>query len=167
MILYILIFLAKVLENALATIRLILVAHNKKKMGAFLQLLITLIWIIVAGSVLVNITDDWFKVFAFAFGSMVGSYVGSLIEERMAMGNNSLMAIVEEKIAGEICAEVRKYGYAVTSLMGKGKNDEKTILYIIVSRKKQNEVVEIIDRLDPNSMIVTENVSTIKGGLIM
>lgn len=167
MILYLLIFLAKVLENALSTIRLIVVAHNKKILGAVLQFIVILIWLLVAGTVLVNISEDVYKIVAYAVGSMVGSYVGSLIEEQLALGNNSLMAIVDIKLSDLICDTLRSHGYAVTSVIGKGRNEERSILYVIVSRKKRSDVTKIIDTIDSNSMIITETVSTIKGGYII
>ena len=41
---YLLIFISKIIENALATLRLIVVANGKKILGAVLQFCIALVW---------------------------------------------------------------------------------------------------------------------------
>ena len=63
---YIFIFLAKIIENAIATLRLIVVANGKKMLGAILNLVISIIWIISTGLVVVNFKDP-FKIIVFAY----------------------------------------------------------------------------------------------------
>ena len=92
-ILYLIIFLAKTIELALGTLRLIVVANGKKKLGAILQGVIAVGWIYITGIVVTNINKDPLKVIAFALGSLFGSYIGSLIEEKMAMGSNMLIPV--------------------------------------------------------------------------
>ncbi len=162
--LYIVIFISKVVENALGTLRLIVVANGKKGLGAFLQFMIALVWIAVTGIVVTNITKDPIKVIFFALGAFVGSYVGSIIEEKMALGNNMLMAIVDENYGDEIISELRSNDFAVTVLKGEGKDKGRNILMIIVTRKKRREVVDIIINIDDSAMVVAENAKTICGG---
>ena len=80
---YIIIFVSKVLELTLSTLRLILVTKGKKKIGALLQGIVALIWIFVTGVVIIDIKKDVFKIVFFILGSTVGSYLGSLIEEKL------------------------------------------------------------------------------------
>jgi hypothetical protein len=54
---YLAIFLSKILENALATLRIILVSNGKKKSGALLQGLVMLVWILVTGYVIIDINS--------------------------------------------------------------------------------------------------------------
>lgn len=79
---YILIFISKVIENTLSTLRLILVSKGKKKIGALLQGIVALVWIFVTGIVIIDINKDIYKVIFFILGSMIGSYLGSSIEEK-------------------------------------------------------------------------------------
>ena len=92
---YFAIFIFKIIEDALATLRLIVVSNGKKKLGAILQFLVTLIWIILTSSVLIGLKDDIFKAIAFAFGSLFGSYLGSVLEEKIALGTNIFMVEIE------------------------------------------------------------------------
>lgn len=163
-VLYLIIFLSKVIENALATLRLIVVANGKKLLGSILQFIIALVWVIVTGSVVTNIMEDPLKIVFFAFGSLVGSYVGSFIEEKMALGSNMLMSVVDYDYGDIISNKLRDEGFAVTVLKGEGKENDKKILMIMVSRKKRHHVVDIIKSINRNAMIVSESATTINGG---
>lgn len=162
--LYFLIFFSKVIENALATLRLIVVANGKKLMGAFLQLLVALVWVLVTGAVVVNIKEDPLKIVFFILGSFVGSYIGSIIEEKMALGSNMLMVVVNKNIENSITKEIRKNNFAVTVMNGKGIAEEKTILMIMVPRKKREKIVKIIKHFDQSALIISEVARTINGG---
>ncbi len=162
--LYFIIFISKVIENTLATLRLIVVANGKKGLGAVLQFIIALVWVIVTGAVVTNITEDPLKIVFFALGSFVGSYTGSFIEEKMALGSNMLMAIVDKDLGEVIINKLRQNNFAVTVLEGEGKDKERNVLMIMVSRKKRHDVVDIIKSIDKECMIVAESARTISGG---
>ena len=163
---YVVIFLSKVLENALATLRLIVVSNGKKMTGAFLQFVISLVWVVVTGSVLVDITKDPLKVVFFALGSMVGSYLGSYFEEKMAMGSNTLTAIVDSDLSKFVTDKIREMGFAVTISNGEGKDKTRNILYIVVSRKKQKKIIHMISNIDSSAMIISSHTSSIHGGFV-
>lgn len=163
-IIYIVIFIAKTIELALGTLRLIVVANGKKMLGAILQGIIALVWVCVTGMVVVDITTDPLKIVVFALGSAFGSYVGSLIEEKMALGSNMLMAIVDKNLEQAITTTIRNEGFAVTVTSGKGKEKERSILMIMVSRRKMKKIVNIIKSIDFEAMIISESASTINGG---
>ena len=61
---YFLIFISKVVESALSTLRLILVANGKKILGMILQFFITLVWVITTSIVIIDIKNDYFKALA-------------------------------------------------------------------------------------------------------
>lgn len=83
MICCIVIFINKVIENMLGTVRIIVIAKNRKIVGAILNGLISLIWILSASMVLVNIDNNPYKIVAFCLGAVCGSYIGSVVEENM------------------------------------------------------------------------------------
>ena len=94
--LYIIILVSKILENELSTVRLIVVANGKKLLGAILNTIVSIIWVFTAGIVIVDISGDLIKVIFFCLGSGIGSYVGSYIEKKLALGSNLLMCIIDK-----------------------------------------------------------------------
>src|SRR5574344_1506352 len=124
MLTYILIFVAKIVENCLSTLRLILVANGKKLIGAILQGIVTLVWLFSAATVIINITDDLWKILFFVLGSFVGSYLGSLLEEKIAFGTNLLMVITSHEKENIIKKKIR---HNVAQLIK--KIDNKAIIF--------------------------------------
>lgn len=163
-VIYFTIFISKVIENSLATLRLIVVANGKKLLGAFLQFAIALVWVIVTGMVVVNLTKDPLKIIFFALGSFVGSYCGSLIEEKLAMGDSMLIGITKKDNEDILTSAIRDLGFAVTVLEGNGFKQTSSVLMIFVPRKKRNTVTRMIKNIDHKSMIVTEKIGIVHGG---
>ncbi len=163
LLLYMAIFISKILENALATVRLIVVANGKKWLGAILNFIISIIWVYTAGLVIINIKRDLLKVVFFCLGSGIGSYVGSYIESKMALGNNLLTCIINKQDLPMI-DQLRKEGLGVTTIPGYGKDNEKYVLLIFAPRKQRNKIVNEIKKRNHNCMIISESAVPIYGG---
>lgn len=152
---YILIFSSKIIENALATLRLIVVANGKKVLGAILQLCISLVWILVTGIVINNLTKDILKIVFFAFGSLVGSYIGSFIEEKMALGYN-LITYVTNDNDNTLYNTLARKNYNFINLNCYQKNTLKEVFFITVPRKKTKHIFNIIREYDSKATIISE-----------
>lgn len=144
--LYIFIFLSKITENAISTLRMILVSNGKKMLGAVLNLIISIIWIISTSLVVVN--NDLLKILVFALGSFIGSYIGSLMEEKIAIGSNMLFTITKKEI--EIKNKLDELNYNSYIM----NND---ILIVMVDRKKRKDVLNIIRNIDDKCIIISES----------
>lgn len=79
---YIIIFIFKLIENTLSTIRIIVINQGKKILGAILQGIVTLVWAISAGLTIIDFKKDYVKIFVFCLGAFIGSLLGSYIEEK-------------------------------------------------------------------------------------
>lgn len=157
MLIYTLIFVSKIVENALATLRLIVVANGKKMLGAVLNGVIGLVWIFATSMVIVDINKDLFKIVFFCLGSAVGSYLGSFIEEKIALGSNVLMCIVNEKYEGSVKKKLKNYQITTIS----EKNNKYSILLIFIKRKETRKISSIIKSIDKNSILISEKAKSI------
>ena len=153
---YLAIFTFKIIEDALATLRLIVVSNGKKKLGAILQFVVTLIWIVLTSSVLIGMKDDIFKAVALAFGALFGSYLGSVLEEKIALGTNSFIVEVSLDNSFELIKMLEDKGFLVSRI--KSYNDRMVILIVTGARKKSSLVVKIIKSFDKNAFILSEKV---------
>lgn len=154
-ILYFIIFISKTIELALGTLRIIVIANGRKIFGAILQGVIAIVWMCITGVVIVNITKDPFKIVAFALGSAFGSYVGSMIEERMAIGNNMLIIVIKKELEEKIISIIKDNGYKVTNVEGCDK--EKSILVVVLTRKDRKRIVNLIRNEDKDVTIIANN----------
>lgn len=157
MFIYIAIFLSKIIENAIGTLRLIVVANGKKILGAILQGVVALVWIFGTAIVIVNVNKDIFKIIVFVVGSIVGSYLGSVIEEKIALGSNMLICVVKECYEDIIKKKLKKY--RITTICEKDKSF--SILLIILKRKEISKISNIIKSIDKDCLIINEKAKTI------
>lgn len=157
MIVYFLIFISKIIENAIGTLRLIVVANGKKKLGAFLQGIVALVWIFGTGIVIVDINKDIFKIVIFVIGSIVGSYLGSIIEEKIALGSNMLICITKNKYEKIIKEKLKNY--QITTICE--KNNNYSILLILLKRKEISNISKTIKKINKDIIIISEKAKTI------
>lgn len=151
MIIYFLIFISKVIELCLSTLRLILVANGKKLFGAILQFVIALVWVLVTGMVVTNITSDPIKIIFFALGSLVGSYIGSILEEKIALGDILINCISNNN---NLDKYINNMGYNTNNI----KTDNENIILFVIPRKSKNKVINSIKNIDKNCLILSEKV---------
>ena len=151
MIIYFLIFISKVIELCLSTLRLILVANGKKLFGAILQFVIALVWVLVTGMVVTNITSDPIKIIFFALGSLVGSYIGSILEEKIALGDILINCISNNN---NLYKYINNMGYNTNNI----KTDNENIILFVIPRKSKNKVINSIKNIDKNCLILSEKV---------
>lgn len=148
---YLLILFLKILENTLATLRLILVSNGKKWLGAILLFITSIIWIISSHIAIIDLNIT--MVLIFSLGSLIGSYIGSVLEEKLAFGNNVIFCISEKRIT----IDLRNLGYIVTEMEGNGIESKKFILMVVLKRKQNKEFIQNINSLDSNAIIISGN----------
>ena len=157
---YLIIFSLKTVENILTTFRIIVISNQKKLLGAILNLITALIWIYSTILVIKDINKDLLNIIAFSLGCFFGSYIGSIIEEKIALGDSMITCITE--LNSKISLKLRELGYQVTTIDGFGYKDRKKILLIIIPRKKQYRVSKLIKLMDESATVVSENASYFK-----
>ena len=157
MLIYLAIFLSKIIENAVGTLRLIVVSNGKKKLGALLQGIVAIVWIFGTGIVIVDINKDLFKIVIFVIGSIVGSYLGSIIEEKIALGSNMLICITKDK--NEKIIKNKLNTFQITTICEKDNN--YSILLIVLKRKEITKISKILKKIDKNIIIISEKAKTL------
>ncbi len=148
------IFLFKVIEDALATLRLIVVSNGKKVFGAILQFITTIIWVLLAGTVLINFMQDFWKVVAFSLGALVGSYVGSLIEEKIALGTNLFIIKLKKEKISFLINSLKSNNFDVYKV----KSNNENIIVVMAARKQSYNIVKLVNSIDENSIILSEKI---------
>ncbi|WP_051624201.1 DUF5698 domain-containing protein [Clostridium akagii] len=95
---YIIIFSCKIIEVSFATLRMVLITKGEKFKGAIMALFEITIWLVVSANVLSNLATDPMKGVMYALGYVVGNYMGSLVEEKIAIGVITATIITSSKI---------------------------------------------------------------------
>ena len=159
-----LIFFAKIIEVAIATLRVILMSKGYRKHAAFISFFEVMIWVYIVSIVISGITEAPIKVIVYSLACAVGVYLGSLLEGHIALGRVLIQAIVKKEHSDVLTDGLRKQGYGVTTVAAHGRDSEKTVLMIYAKRKGKEEIINDIQKLDNTVMIISHDVSTLHGG---
>ncbi len=161
---YLFIFVAKVIEVTLATLRMVLINKGERRIGALIAFFEVALWVYLVSTVLNDIASDPLKAVFYALGFSVGNFTGSFLEEKLAIGLSEIKIIVKADYGPSIADYLRKQGFAVTVVQGRGKNFDREILYTFVKRKRVREVVEYAKDVHPNLVITVHDTKPLYGG---
>lgn len=161
---YLGIFLIKVLEVTLGTVRLVLITKGEKVKGAILGVIEVFIWLALVSTVLDNVTEDPIKAVLYALGFGVGNFLGSVLEEKLALGTSRIEIIVHKEDEMALTAALRTAGFGVTVIDGQGKDYARKILISIVKRKQVKEYVSIATANQKNAVITVSESKPVYGG---
>jgi uncharacterized protein YebE (UPF0316 family) len=91
----------------------------------------------------------------YAFGYVIGTYIGILIEEKMAIGR-VIVRIITKKDATELVETLRVTGYGVTSFDGHGATGDVKLVYVTVERRDLDDILAIIKKFNPKTFFSVE-----------
>jgi len=158
-----LIFLARVCDVTLGTLRIIFVSKGRKNLAPIVAFFEVLIWIIVISELLSH-ANNLFSYVCYAGGYATGSYVGIYVEERIAMGVQ-LVQVYTKKSGGELVRLLNQENFGATALQGEGVNGAVCIVQTVVNRKNMNRVKSIINQFDPDVFYVMTDTKTVQRGI--
>lgn len=157
-----LIFLLRVSDMTLDTLRVLVVMRGKKAIAWVLGFCQASIFVLAISSVLSNL-DNPLNVIGYAAGFATGNVIGMLIEERLAIGHAHLN-IVSSRYGNRIAEHLREQGYAVTEIPARGKDGSVLLLNASVMRKHVDKVRKLVNQVDPEAFITSEDVRPIRRG---
>ncbi|MEX1043059.1 MAG: DUF5698 domain-containing protein [Acidimicrobiia bacterium] len=152
----ILIFLLRLTDVSIGTVRIVLLGRGSRGRAAALGVIESFIWVIAAARVLDGLDDIW-RMVAFAAGYGAGTALGVTMERWMAVGS-ALVRIVAPSSSPRAAEGLRELGYAVTVLAGDQSGDEVRVSLVVVPRRKLKEVYREIARLNPQALVTIESV---------
>jgi len=162
----VLILFARLIEVSIGTLRVILMNKGYRLISSILAFIEVSIWVVVASRVLIGIQENYLKGIVYAFGFASGVFLGSVIESKVALGTVLIQAILPFEKGLEIAASLREEGLGVTSVDAEGKDNKKVVLMIYSKRRHKEKIINKIHLLEPSSLIVSNDVSTLQGGYI-
>jgi uncharacterized protein YebE (UPF0316 family) len=151
-----LIFLARILDVTVGTLRIIFVARGRKHLAAFLGFIEAIVWTLAISQVIQNL-NNWATYVAFALGFSAGNYIGVLLEEKLAMGN-LIIRIITRQEADELVHFLWNSGYGVTSVDGWGETGPVKVNFTVCKRRYAEKIIKIIKHFNPKAFYTIEDV---------
>ena len=159
----IIIFLARVFDVSLGTLRIIFLSRGKQKLAPILGFFEVLIWITIIGQLVQHIHSVP-AYFGYAAGFAAGNYIGLWLEEKLALGTFIIRAIIAQE-NNLLEHDIRNAGFGVTRVNGEGATGAVKIIYTIVRRVDVGRIMAIIHKHNPNAFVSVEEVRSAEHGI--
>jgi uncharacterized protein YebE (UPF0316 family) len=153
------IFLSRIVDVTLDTLRIVFISRGNKVIAPILGFFEILIWLIAITRIMENL-DNITTYFAYAAGFAVGNYVGLRVEEKLAMGMQ-IIRIVTGRNASELIESLREKGFGVTAVDAEGKEGPVHVIFLITKRQMAKEVISIVNNYNPKAFYSIEDVRSV------
>ncbi|MUK88453.1 DUF2179 domain-containing protein [Ornithinibacillus sp. L9] len=156
------IFVINVVYVSFLTIRMILTLKGKRYIAGFVGMFEIVVYVVGLGLVLDNLNEIQ-NVVAYALGYGIGVIVGSIIEEKLALGYITVNVISGNPDLN-FTRRLREKGYGVTSWSAYGMDGDRLSMQILTPRKYELRLYEEIKTIDPKAFIISYEPKQIHGG---
>jgi uncharacterized protein YebE (UPF0316 family) len=155
------VFLSRVLDVSIGTVRMIATVQGRVPLAFVLGLFEVTIWLVVIATVVNTVLErPWLLVF-YALGFSTGNVAGIFIEHRLALGH-AVLRIITGKFAMEIRDALVKADFRVTRFEGTGIRGPVSELQIVCPRKRLAEALNIVQTIDPEVFYICETPTRVR-----
>lgn len=148
------VFFLRLTDVSMATLRMLLIMRGRRFLAPLIGFFEILIWVTAIGIVVQHL-DSMLHVVGYAAGFAAGSFLGLLLEERLALGLATIRTMVRSG-GPELSAALREAGFGVTEMVGRGKEGAVEVLYSVLPRRRVPEALKLIDAGAPDSFVVVD-----------
>ncbi len=165
---YLFIFFGKLFEVALASLRSQLILKGQRLPGAIIAVFEYTFWLCITASALAGFSEDPFKIVVLVCAFALGNVLGSIIEEKMALGFCSITSVFMDKDKALVAAALlREKGQALTIIPAEGiQGAERTALLISAKRKDIPIIKKLLFQADKKAVITIQAMQQVTGATI-
>lgn len=150
------IFLARICDVTLGTLRIILVSKGQKYIAPFLGFFEMIIWILAITHIFENL-NNWACYIGYAAGFAAGNFAGIIVEEKIALGYE-LIRIITRKDADDLITSLKNKGYGITTIRAQGSQGDVGIIYSVIKRSDLKDFISFMQKYNPNAFYTIEDI---------
>lgn len=158
------IFLARICDVTLSTLRIIYTSRGIRFLAPIFGFFEVLIWLVAMTQIINNLTNPILYI-AYAGGFATGNFIGIFIEGKMAIGT-VVIRIITQKDAAELIRFLKESGCGITYVDAQGAMGPVKIIFTIVKRKDIARVLELIRKCNPRAFYTIEDVRSVRKGVL-
>ena len=158
------IFFVRIIDVSLGTLRTIITVKGKALYASIIGFLEVFVWFLIVREALnTNITSIWIAT-SYSLGFATGTYIGSLLSNKLIDGNLSIQIITSKYNLTNI---IRENGYGVSVIKVNGKDEEeKYMLFVEIKNKSLNHLRSIASSYDKDSFLIVTETKYVQNGFI-
>ncbi len=162
-ILPLLIFFARIMDQSIGTMRLIFISKGLKYVAPFLGFFEVIIWLLAVGQIMQHL-DNWLCYVAYGAGFAMGNFIGITLEKRLSLGTVIIRVILSQESPGLIDS-LKAQNFGLTLVDGEGAKGPVKLIFSIIRRKEIQGFVDTLQQYHPNAFYTIEEVKTSNEGV--
>ena len=156
---------AKIVEISIQSLKTCMMVKGQRLKAAGLGFLECTIWGLVISTIIGTLGNNLLLLLFYCIGYATGLFLGSTIENKIALGTSNLELIASDESTEKITAYLREHNKGYTVFEGHGSKDKMNMIFIVLSRKETPEVLKDIRRVSDNKVFVAvSEISKYAGG---
>ena len=161
------IFLARICDVSIGTVRTVVTIKGKPVQAAMLAFLEVFIWFNIAREALKTDLVSWWIPIAYSAGFATGTLIGIVVSKKMIKGVVGVQAVTM-KLTKEMIAKIREEGFAVSisELYSEEEAQHKDMLYLQINNRNLQKLTKLLKSLDPNAFIAVSETKYVQNGFI-
>lgn len=162
------IFLARIIDVTLGTVRTVLVVRGRKNTAALIAFFEVLIWFLVAREALTTDIKSILIPICYAAGYATGTFIGGYISNNLVEGLIGVQVTTKTSDVKKMIKEIRDagFGVSVVDLKNPQDNEKKTMLMIQLNKSKLKKLTHIIRTNDKDAFVVINETKYVQNGVI-
>ena len=158
-----LIFIARILDQSIGTLRLIFISKGMKRIAPFLGFFEVIIWLLAVGQIMQHL-DNWLCYVAYGAGFAMGNFIGITLEEKLSIGTSIIRVILSSE-SPELIGALKSHNFGLTILDAEGAKGPVKILFSIIRRKEIPVFLKTLHDYHPSAFYTIEDVKEAKEGV--
>lgn len=159
-----LIFLSRIADQSIGTMRLIFLSKGYRFIAPMLGFFEVIIWLIAVSQIMKHL-DNALCYIAYGAGFAMGNFIGMTLEEHISIGT-VLVRIIPTQNTKELIDRLISHNFGLTTIEAEGSRGEVRIFISIINRKDLKDYISIINEINPNAFYTIEEVKTVNQGII-
>ncbi len=163
-ILPILIFFARIFDQSIGILRIIVATKGLKHVAFIAGFFESLVWLLAISQILKEV-DNIVGYIAFAAGFATGNFVGIYLEQRISIGF-VVVRVVFRKNSDETIRLLRETNFTITIVDALGSEGAVKMIFSSIKRRELNTFISILNKNNPTAYYTVEDAKLIKDGVI-
>ena len=156
---------AKIVEITIQSLKTCMMVKGQRLKAAGLGFVECIIWGLVISTLIGSLGDDLLLLIFYCIGYATGLFLGSTIENKIALGTSNLELIASDESTEKITAYLKENDRGYTVFEGHGSKEKMNMIFVVLPRKETPRVLrEIRKSCDNKVFVAVSEVSKYAGG---
>ncbi|MBP3315254.1 MAG: DUF2179 domain-containing protein [Clostridia bacterium] len=156
---------AKIIEITIQSLKTCMMVKGQRLKAAGLGFIECTIWGLVISTIIGTLGDNLFLLAFYCVGYATGLFLGSTLENKIALGTSSLQLIANDEYTSKIIDYLQQNSRGYTVFEGYGSTDKMNMIMIVLPRRDATPMLKHIRKICQNNVfVVVDDVNKYAGG---